>query len=311
MAGERKTLTRRIDRHAIRSKFTAEHVSETARQRIAPSHGGIIQAAAALACDGKAYTRMRDRKPLDDIGDGLALGALAFQEFQPRRDAGKEIAHFDACPFYARTGTDCTFLAKGHRNARAMRRFRRPRFDQKLCHRADRGQRLTPKAERGDSREVAVRQFRRRVAVDAEREIVGRHPMAVVADADQPPPASLDHDFDPRRAGVERVLDEFLHRRGGTLDDLARGDAIDEDRVQAANPGKGRRIEGGGKRHRLAFSRPARTAGARFTCPARGRRACLVCCLSPVIFLHGLPCDGLQEISRRRLDTRRVAISNR
>jgi len=29
-------------------------------------------------------------------------------------------------------------------------------------------------------------------------------------------------------SGVERILDQFLQRRRRTLDDLARGDAIDE-----------------------------------------------------------------------------------
>ena len=36
-------------------------------------------------------------------------------------------------------------------------------------------------------------------------------------------------------AGVERVLDEFLDRRSRPLDDLARGDAVDEQRIEAAN----------------------------------------------------------------------------
>ena len=51
----------------------------------------------------------------------------------------------------------------------------------------------------------------------------------------RPPPARLDRDLDPPRAGVERVLDEFLDRRSRPLDHLARGDAVDEQRIESAN----------------------------------------------------------------------------
>src|ERR1700722_7827738 len=59
--------------------------------------------------------------------------------------------------------------------------------------------------------------------------------MPVVDDPDEAPPASLDRDFDRLRASVERFLDEFLDRRRRPLDHLARGDAVDGQRVETAN----------------------------------------------------------------------------
>src|SRR5208337_349688 len=56
-----------------------------------------------------------------------------------------------------------------------------------------------------------------------------------VAHPDQAAAARLDRDFDPLGAGVEGVLDQFLSRRGRPLDHLARGDAIDEQRIETTN----------------------------------------------------------------------------
>ena len=58
------------------------------------------------------------------------------------------------------------------------------------------------------------------------------HPAAIVDDADEPPAAEFDHDIDAGRARVERILDEFLHDGGRPLDDLARRDAVDENRIE-------------------------------------------------------------------------------
>ena len=53
-------------------------------------------------------------------------------------------------------------------------------------------------------------------------------PAAVVGDFDQLEPAGVEPDRDLRRAGIERIFHKFLERARRPLDDLARGDAIDE-----------------------------------------------------------------------------------
>ena len=102
-------------------------------------------------------------------------------------------------------------------------------------HRGDRGQSLAAEAEACDLREIAVGQFRRRVALDREREVGFVHAPPVVGDPDEPPPARLDRDLDCLRPGVERVLDQFLDRRGRPLDHFARGDAVDGQGIETAN----------------------------------------------------------------------------
>ncbi len=49
--------------------------------------------------------------------------------------------------------------------------------------------------------------------------------------------AAFEHDVDPGRAGIERVLDEFLDGGRRALDHLARSDAVHENRVEPANRG--------------------------------------------------------------------------
>ena len=71
--------------------------------------------------------------------------------------------------------------------------------------------------------------------LERQRELAGRDAVAVVLDPDQPPAAVGVGDVDPPRPGVERVLDQLLHRRGRALDHLARGDPVRRRRVELAD----------------------------------------------------------------------------
>jgi hypothetical protein len=73
------------------------------------------------------------------------------------------------------------------------------------------------------------------VPLHSERKIVRIHARTVIDDADQASTASLDRDLDAACAGIDCVLDEFLDSRSGSLDDLARCDTVDEDRIEATD----------------------------------------------------------------------------
>ena len=61
-----------------------------------------------------------------------------------------------------------------------------------------------------------------------------RHAAAVVGHFDQVDAAAAQPHSDARRAGVDRVLDQFLERAGRPFDHFAGSDAIDEMLGQAA-----------------------------------------------------------------------------
>ena len=62
----------------------------------------------------------------------------------------------------------------------------------------------------------------------AQLQIGAGHALAVVGYADQPAAAAIGEHVDAVRAGVERVLDQFLDDAGRPLDHLAGGDAVDD-----------------------------------------------------------------------------------
>ena len=64
-------------------------------------------------------------------------------------------------------------------------------------------------------------------------------PRSVIGDRDQRLPAIVQADVDPHRTGVDRVFDQFLDRGRRALDDLACGDAVDQDRRQQADRHRG------------------------------------------------------------------------
>src|SRR5271156_1285654 len=68
------------------------------------------------------------------------------------------------------------------------------------------------------------------MALDRETQLLLCHAGAIVGDRDQRLAALLEDNVDARSAGIDGVLDQFLDRRRRALDDLARGDAVDQDR---------------------------------------------------------------------------------
>ena len=59
--------------------------------------------------------------------------------------------------------------------------------------------------------------------------------MAVIDNLDEPSPARLDANVDAGGAGIQSVLDQLLDDGGRALDDLARGDAVDNRAVEHAD----------------------------------------------------------------------------
>ena len=205
---------------------------QAAFQQIAP--GFQIQDAAPVHRQGEGHIGARHRQPLDHIQGGEILGARALEEFQPRRRGIKKLAHFHPRARLARA-------AKGGGRRAADGAAFDGDFVRIACpgaagnreprHRADAGQRLAAKAQGFDMGEIVLaaplRQLRGGMALDRQAKVVRLHAAAIVFDQDEIGATVRSGNIDTARAGIERVLDQFLHRRGGTLDHFARSDAVD------------------------------------------------------------------------------------
>ncbi len=64
------------------------------------------------------------------------------------------------------------------------------------------------------------------MALEGQQGIISVHSLAVVSDADQPAPASLDLDADAVCSGVQGVLQQFLDHRCRPVHHLAGGDLV-------------------------------------------------------------------------------------
>ena len=91
------------------------------------------------------------------------------------------------------------------RDLRALRGVGLPRLAAGPRDLGDRRQRLAAEAQGADPEQVVGHgQLARRVRPEGQRQVVGRHPRAVVGDPDQVLAPALDRHVDPRRPGVDR-----------------------------------------------------------------------------------------------------------
>ena len=204
--------------------------------------GRTVELEGGGAVEREGDRRIGHGKAPRHVGHGLRLGAVALEELEPRRRRREEIARLDGRARRPRRGLERAFHPGVEADAMAARRAGAwARHDVEAGHRADRGQGLATEAERRDGAEIAGGELRGGVPLDREVEILGPHADAVVDDADQAAPARLHRDGDRAGTGVERILDQLLDDRGGALDHLARGDAIDEHGIETAH-GHGRTV---------------------------------------------------------------------
>ncbi len=84
------------------------------------------------------------------------------------------------------------------------------------------------------------------MAFDGQREVRRAHADAVILDQDAVHAAAFEQHGDAGGAGIERVLDDLLHRGGRAFDHLAGGDAVGGGLGEAADQGPGGRLGRGG-----------------------------------------------------------------
>ena len=229
-AAQHQPLPRDIHGHAIIGKRMID-------QRGNP--GGLVvgsrdvQRRPPIMDDRKSNVRPGHRQPADDIQTGGIFGPCASQELAPGGNALEQAIDPDARARRQAGGTlvgQCAIVDNAHPSLGTAW----PAFQRQPGDAGDRGQCFTAKAESRDRLDHVIRQLRRGVALKGQGHVGGRHPGAVIGHIDQIDAAICQPDTDPRRAGVDRVLDKFLQRAGRSFDHFARGDPIDQMFRQAA-----------------------------------------------------------------------------
>ena len=213
---------------AFSRKSRANDVAGAASGRSLPLLRLKIERQPVSARQREADVRMRDRQPPHGLGDGIRLGAIGAEEFQPGRRREEEIAHFNLRARGAACGNGLALPSAFDFDRPGVLLASMPRLDRKPRDRADRCERLTAKPKRRDCREIVAGELGGAVACDREREVVAPYPVAVVVDPDEALAAACRHNIDAARAGIERVLHQLLHDACRPLDDLAGGDPVDD-----------------------------------------------------------------------------------
>ena len=184
---------------------------------------------ALLAGEREGDIRPAHGEPAHHFAHRLGLGAVEFQEFQPRRRGVEQVAHFDARAAAERRGLDLAISRR--RRPRSPRRAARSAWRVAIESRA-----TAPIDGNASPRKPSVRIETRsssasfevawRSTASARSARVMPSPSSATRMSRRPPP-SVSTSM-RLRAGIERVLDQLLDHARRPLDHLARGDAVDD-----------------------------------------------------------------------------------
>ena len=191
------------------------------------------QGAAAVMFEGEADIGPGHGEPLHHVEAGAIFAALGAQELAAGGDAGEQILDGDAGAGRKR-GRPLPSEPAIVDDARPAVGAAHAAFDRDPGDACDRRQGLAAKAQGGHLIDRVARQLGGGVALERERDLVGRHADAVVDHLDPADAALRQGDGDSRRAGVDRVFDQLLQRAGGSFHHFTGCDTIDEMLGQAA-----------------------------------------------------------------------------
>ena len=205
-------------------------------QRQAPVH--LHPKAHPGGGEGQVLTELHDVAPLPHRG---ALEGL------PGGDVIEEVADGHAGPRGGPRRAPPAHLAPLHAHRPGGRQGGRAAGQLQVGDRGDAGQGLAPEAQGAHAVQVVERlQLARGVAQHGQLQLLGGDPAAVVADADQAQPATLNLHPHRRRPGVQGVLHQLLDHRRRAFHHLPGGDLGHQVRGQEANGGGRRRVSARG-----------------------------------------------------------------
>ena len=177
------------------------------------------------------YGRIGQRDACELLDDVAHLRRGGFEKFAAGGCIEEQVSHLDGRSHRAADSSDRLECAAGDGQFVTALGVGRAAPDADLGNRADAGQRLAAKAHCSYGKKVFLGgQLAGGVLAKGQLKVVCVHAGAVVGAADQLDAAVGDIEVDPRRGGVDAVLQQLLHDRGGTFDHLAGGDLVDHQR---------------------------------------------------------------------------------
>jgi len=228
-AGQRQRTPLHRQRAAGGHEVGAQHVAQSLRGGIVEQrrhHGAPLCHQPAFVPDRKAHVGPRQRMAAHGVQRMRQLGGVALQEFAPRRGVEEELAHLHRGAHAA--GRGLQFAAAGVQPHR-MRGTGGAAGDGHVGHRGDGGQRLAAKAHGRHRFQVGqAADLAGGVALQGQRQLVGRDAGTVVLDHGGAHAAAGQAHGDLPRTGIEGVVDQLAHHGGRALDHLAGGDLADQ-----------------------------------------------------------------------------------
>ena len=150
------------------------------------------------------------------------LGLLRLQKLAPRRRVVEKVAHRDGRSHRQPRVLHANDLSARNLHRRSRVVLRRARLQRQPRDAGNRRQRLAAKAQCADRQQVVgAVQLRRGVPLEGQQRVVAHHALSIVHNADQLASAALHLDAHPRRARVQRVLQQLLDHRRRPLHHLA------------------------------------------------------------------------------------------
>src|SRR6266568_4347942 len=141
----------------------------------------------------------------------------------------EELSHLDGCARGAAGGFDLKDLSATDHDLRSFRRlvFAVAGGQCKTADARDTGQGFTAEPHGGNGGQIfSALNLAGRMSLETEERIVSAHSSAVIRNSNEASPARLYFHRYSDSAGIDRILDQFLHHARGAFDHLSCGDLI-------------------------------------------------------------------------------------
>src|SRR5688572_9756173 len=127
--------------------------------------------------------RMGERHAVHHVANMAQFRRRRLQKFSARRRVKENVPDFDGCADGYRSGMNLFFFSASHSEPVSGRGAWLTRTDRQFSYRTDARQSFSAKSERRNAKQILILfELARGMPLHRERQIFGRHPLAVVGD---------------------------------------------------------------------------------------------------------------------------------